>query len=74
MFNLIKNNIIQFDKLIIEKYFALNLDETDTIILIRLNDNENKWVIAPEGINFTDEEIILKTAFQERFYKTVLVR
>jgi len=38
MFNLIKNNIIQFDKLIIEKYFALNLDETDTIILIRLND------------------------------------
>ncbi|MCK9537083.1 MAG: DnaD domain protein [Bacilli bacterium] len=38
MFNLIKNNIIQFDKLIIDKYFALNLDEIDTIILIRLND------------------------------------
>lgn len=43
-------------------------------ILIRLNDNENKWVIAPEGIDFTNEEIISKTVFQERFYKTVLVR
>lgn len=38
MFNLIKNNIIQFDKLIIREYSSLNLDEADTIILIRLND------------------------------------
>lgn len=38
MFNLIKNNIIQFDRLLIEKYYVLDLDETDAIILIRLND------------------------------------
>jgi DNA replication protein len=38
MYNLIKNDIIQFDKLIIEKYSQLGIDEVDTIILIRLND------------------------------------
>jgi DNA replication protein len=42
MYNLIKNNIIQFDKLIIEKYNLLGLDEVDAIILIRLNDLLNK--------------------------------
>ncbi|MDD3999632.1 MAG: DnaD domain protein [Bacilli bacterium] len=38
MHNLIKDDIISFDKLIIEKYHLLGIDETDTIILIRLND------------------------------------
>lgn len=38
MYNLIKNNLIQFDKLIIEQYYKLGIDEVDTIILIRLND------------------------------------
>jgi DNA replication protein len=38
MNNLIKNNIIPFDKVIIEKYSKLNLDETEAIILIRLNE------------------------------------
>lgn len=38
MFNLIKSNFIQFDKLLLEQYYKLNLDEVDTIILIRLND------------------------------------
>lgn len=38
MYNLIKDDIISFDKLMIEKYHLLGLDETDAIVLIRLND------------------------------------
>lgn len=38
MYDLIKKNVIQFDKLLLEQYYKLNLDEVDTIILIRLND------------------------------------
>ncbi len=34
----------------------------------RLNDNEDKWIVAPEGMGFAPEEILLKIAFQERFY------
>ena len=37
MYTLLKNNIIEFEKLLIEKYSALNLDEINTIILIKLN-------------------------------------
>ena len=34
----------------------------------RLNDNEDKWIVAPEGMSFTPEEILPQIAFQEKFY------
>lgn len=52
MYNLIKNNLIQFDKLIIEQYYKLSIDEVDTIILIRLNDLLQKNISE-----LNDEEI-----------------
>ncbi len=36
-YDLLKNNIIDFDKLIIDKYHLLGLNEVETIILIKLN-------------------------------------
>ena len=36
-YDLIKNNVIDFDKLIIDKYHLMGLDEVDAIILIKLN-------------------------------------
>ena len=43
-------------------------------IIHRLDDDEDKWVVAPRGIDFSDEEIIAKTEFQERFFKTEIIR
>ena len=37
-YTLIKNQMIDFDKLILDKYFCLDLDEVDTIILIKINE------------------------------------
>ncbi|MGI6484345.1 MAG: inorganic pyrophosphatase [Candidatus Dojkabacteria bacterium] len=37
-------------------------------IIHRNNDTEEKWVAAPEGVDFTDEEILEKTHFQEQYY------
>ncbi|MGD9605213.1 MAG: DnaD domain-containing protein [Bacilli bacterium] len=37
MYTLLKNNIIEFDRLLLDKYRALKLDEANTIILIKLN-------------------------------------
>ena len=34
---LLKDNVIEFDKLILDKYYLLGLNEIDTIILIKLN-------------------------------------
>ena len=37
-------------------------------IIHRLNDIEDKWVVAPEGRFFTKEEIANSVAFQEKFF------
>lgn len=36
-YDLLKDNIIDFDRLMLEKYYMLGLNEIDTVILIKLN-------------------------------------
>ncbi|MDP1706931.1 MAG: inorganic diphosphatase [bacterium] len=43
-------------------------------IIHRLNDNDDKLIIAPASQNFTDEEIRQLTDFQEKFFKSVIIR
>lgn len=43
-------------------------------IVHRLNDNEDKLVVAPKGIKFSDKEIEEKLYFQEKWYKHILIR
>lgn len=40
----------------------------------RYNDVEDKWIVAPEGSDFSDEEILQKIEFQEKFFDGILVR
>ena len=39
-------------------------------IIHRFDDIEEKWVVAPEGVTFTKEEIMKKVAFQEQYFHT----
>lgn len=39
-------------------------------IINREDDVEHKWVVAPEGVIFTGEEIVELTRFQERYFKS----
>ena len=41
-------------------------------IINRENDIEHKWVVAPEGITFTREEIAELTYFQEQYFKSTI--
>lgn len=43
-------------------------------ILHRADDNEDKLVVAPVGAAYSDEEILGQVAFQERYFKTTLLR
>ncbi len=45
---------------------------TGTIIAVihRFNDVEDKWVVVPENMSFSKDEIIKKTYFVERFFKS----
>ncbi len=39
-------------------------------VIRRLNDNEDKWVAAPEGCFFTEEEIRRATHFVEKYFES----
>ena len=39
-------------------------------VLHRLDDVEDKWVVAPEGKIFTADEIMEQVAFQEQYFQT----
>ena len=42
-------------------------------IIRRCDDVEDKWVVAPENMSFTKEEIIEQVKFQEQYFKTELI-
>lgn len=43
-------------------------------IIHRTNDDDDKLVVVPEGVEYTDEQIKALTEFQERFFKSVIIR
>jgi inorganic pyrophosphatase len=43
-------------------------------ILHRLDDDDDKLVVVPEGKNYTEEQISALTEFQERFFKSIIIR
>lgn len=47
----------------------------DVIAVIRrLDDDDDKLVVAPPGRGFSDAELLALTEFQERFFKPVVLR
>ena len=38
-------------------------------IIHRFDDVEEKWVVAPENVTFTKDEIIKQVAFQEQYFR-----
>ena len=43
-------------------------------IIHRINDNDDKLIIVPEGMNFTNKEIRNLTNFQEKYFKSIIIR
>ena len=48
---------------------------TGTVIAVihRKDDIEDKWVVAPEGIQFSKEEIMALTHFQEQYFDIEII-
>ena len=40
----------------------------------RTNDDDDKLVVAPQGIDYSDDAIRAMTEFQERFFKSIIIR
>jgi inorganic pyrophosphatase len=43
-------------------------------VIHRLDDQDDKLVLAPEGVNYSDEQIRALTEFQERFFHSAILR
>ena len=39
-------------------------------VIHRIDDVEDKWIVAPENVTFTKDEIIKLTDFQEKYFKS----
>lgn len=42
-------------------------------IIHRYDDIEEKWVVAPDNMNFTEEEIMEQVQFQEQYFKCKII-
>lgn len=42
-------------------------------IVHRLNDNEDKWVVAPDGMSFSADEIRNMLHFQEQYFDSEII-
>ena len=40
----------------------------------RTNDDDDKLVVAPQGIDYSDDAIRAMTEFQERFFDSIIIR
>lgn len=53
------------------------LDEFEGVciaVLHRLDDTDDKLVLVPPGVQYSDEQVCALTEFQERFFETVIIR
>ena len=65
----------ELDCYILGEYKPLKEYKGKCIALIhRLDDNDDKLIIAQENKNFTNSEIKLLTDFQEKYYKSEIIR
>ena len=43
-------------------------------VIHRTNDDDDKIIVVPDGVNYTDDQIKALTEFQERFFESVIIR
>ncbi len=43
-------------------------------VIHRTNDDDDKLVVAPKGVNYNDDQIRALTEFQEKFFESIIIR
>ena len=43
-------------------------------VIYRTNDNDDKLIVAPKNINYSNEEIDVITNFQEKYFEHIIIR
>ena len=59
----------ELDAYVLGEFAPLETFEGEVKAIIhRINDVEDKWIVAPENASFSKEQIMEKVTFQERFF------
>ena len=56
---------------------SVPIEEFDGVVIAiihRNDDNETKWVVAPENMDFSDEEILKTVDFQEKYFDVTVFK
>ncbi|MDD2656482.1 MAG: inorganic diphosphatase [Patescibacteria group bacterium] len=65
----------EIDAYILGVFDPINEFEGDCIAIIhRTNDHDDKLIVVPRGLNYNDDQIKALTEFQERFFKSEIIR
>ena len=65
----------ELDAYVLGEHKPLNTFEGKVIAIIhRLDDDDDKLVVMEDGRNYTDDQIIALTEFQEKWFKIEIIR
>ena len=73
--NTISGDGAELDCYVLGVFEPLNKFKGKCIAIIhRINDNDDKLIIVPDGKDYSDDAIRALTEFQERFFKSIIIR
>ena len=73
--NTISGDGEELDAYVVGVYDPVEIFEGKVIAIIhRTNDDDDKLVVAPADIDYSDDAIRAMTAFQERFFESIIIR
>ncbi len=65
----------ELDAYVLGENEPLDVFEGEVVAIIhRTNDDDDKLIVAKQGTNFSDEEIRQMTDFQEKYFKSEILR
>lgn len=73
--NTISGDGEELDAYVVGVYEPVETFEGRVIAIIhRTNDDDDKLVVAPDNVDYSDDAIRALTAFQERFFESIIIR
>lgn len=73
--NTISGDGEELDAYLIGEYEPVDSSSGKVIAVIhRTNDDDDKLIVSKDGTNYSDDAIKALTEFQERFFKSIIIR
>lgn len=73
--NTISGDGEELDAYVVGVYEPIEEFEGNVIAIIhRTNDDDDKLVVAPKGVDYSDDAIRALTEFQEKFFESIIIR